>query len=259
MRRFILTAGTLVLAGALVATVSASTARVIIGTAKNDVLRGTTKADTLDGKAGNDTLSGLAGNDLLTGGKGNDKLIGGPGSDKLRCGAGRDTAMADAADTVAGDCEIVKGRPVPTPPPTEPTPPPPPAPAEKALPGRYCGFTNQGKSICFDVSPDSLGVTQFETTSEVDCETASATFGLSFGAQTPIQSDLTFTFHYQGPIDSGDGDFKNIVADYTVSGKFDTAGNATGTLFLGKFSFDYQGTHYNCGAAPYAWQARRSA
>jgi hypothetical protein len=82
---------------------------------------------------------------------------------------------------------------------------------------------------------------------------------LSFGAQVPIQPDLSFTFHYQGPIDSGDGDFANIVADYTVSGKFDTAGNATGTLFLGKFSFDYQGTHYNCGAAPYAWQARRGA
>jgi Ca2+-binding RTX toxin-like protein len=259
MRRFALSAAVFVLAGALVATVSAGTARVIVGTAKNDVLRGTAKADTLDGRAGNDTLSGLAGNDVLSGGKGNDKLVGGPGRDKLRCGVGADTAVADAADSVGSDCEVVKGRPVaPTPPPTEPTPPPA-APAERALPGRYCGFTNQGKSICIDVTPDSLAVTQFETTSDVDCETATATFGLSFGNQVMIQPDLSFTFHYQGPIDSSDAELTNIVADYTVSGKFDTAGNASGTLFLGKFSFDYQATHYNCGAAPYAWQARRGA
>jgi hypothetical protein len=259
MRRLTLGVGSIILAGALVATVSAGTMRVIIGTAKNDVLRGTTKADTLDGRAGNDTLSGLGGNDVLAGGKGNDKLVGGLGKDKLRCGAGRDTAVADAADTVGSDCEAVKGLPATEPPPTQPPPPPPPTPAAKAQPGRYCGFTNQGKSICIDVTNDSLAVTRFETTSDVDCETATATFGLSFGGMALIQPDLTFTFHYQGPIDSGDPSTTNIVADYTVSGKFDTAGNATGTLFLAKFSFDYEGTHYNCGAAPYAWQARRGA
>jgi Ca2+-binding RTX toxin-like protein len=250
-----LIAGTLVLAGAVVATVSAGTTRVIVGTPKSDVLRGTAKADTLDGRAGNDMLSGLGGNDVLTGGKGNDKLVGGPGKDKLRCGAGSDTAVADPADSVGSDCEVVKGLPPTEPPPDQP----PPTPTEKAQPGRYCGFTNQGKSICIDVTADSLAVTQFDTTSDLDCGNATATFGLSFGGVSPIQPDLTFTFHYQGPIDSGDGDVRNIVADYTVSGKFDTAGNATGTLLLAKFSFDYDGTHYDCGAAPYAWQARRGA
>jgi RTX calcium-binding nonapeptide repeat (4 copies) len=185
MRRFTLIAGTFVLAGALVASVAAGTARVIVGTAKNDVLKGTARADTLDGRAGNDTLSGLGGNDVLTGGKGNDKIVGGPGKDKLRCGAGMDTAVADAADSVGTDCEVVKGLPVTSPPPAQPAPTPP-APVERAQPGRYCGFTNQGKSICIDVTGDSLAVTQFETTSDVDCETATATFGLSFGGMSLI-------------------------------------------------------------------------
>jgi hypothetical protein len=259
MRRFALVAGMFVLTGMVVATVSAGTMRTIVGTPKNDVLKGTPKADTIDGRAGNDTLSGLGGNDVLVGGRGNDKLLGGPGKDKLRCGPGRDTAVADVTDTVGGDCEVVKGLPATPPPPAEPPPPQPPS-APKALPGRYCGFTNQGKSICIDVTGDSLNVTHFETTSEVDCgSVGTATFGLSFGGGSLIQPDLSFSFTYNGPIDSGDPHLTNIVANYTVTGKFDTAGNATGTLNLSKFSFDYDGTHYDCGAAPYGWQARRGA
>jgi hypothetical protein len=259
MRRFALIAGMFVLTGMVVATVSAGTMRTIVGTPKNDVLKGTPKSDTLDGKAGNDTLSGLRGNDVLLGGRGNDKLVGGAGQDKLRCGPGKDTAVADVADTVGEDCEVVKGLPVAPPPPADPPAQPPPA-AEKALPGRYCGFTNQGKSICIDVTADSLGVTHFETTSDIDCgSVGTATFGLSFGGAALIQPDLTFSFTYNGPIGSDDPILTNVMVNYTVTGKFDTAGNATGTLNLSKFSFDYDGTHYDCGAAPYGWQARRGA
>lgn len=81
----------------------------VVGTPKNDVLRGTAKADKLNGKAGNDRLLGLGGNDVLIGGAGNDVLTGGGGKDALRCGAGRDTANADEGDTIAPDCELVKG------------------------------------------------------------------------------------------------------------------------------------------------------
>lgn len=84
-------------------------AATVVGTPKNDVLRGTAKADKLNGKAGNDRLLGLGGNDVLIGASGNDVLIGGGGHDTLRCGAGRDTANADEGDTVAPDCELVKG------------------------------------------------------------------------------------------------------------------------------------------------------
>ncbi len=102
-------------------------AATIHGTARNDTLRGGAGADKIYGKAGNDTLVGAAGNDLLVGGQGNDRLVGGIGADTLRCGPGRDTAIRDVRDTVASDCEAVRGpKPVPPPPPPEPPPPGPP-------------------------------------------------------------------------------------------------------------------------------------
>jgi hypothetical protein len=261
MRRFALTVTVLVLTGALVGSVSASAVRTINGTPKNDVLRGTRGADTINGRAGNDRILGNAGNDTLVGGSGNDVLVGGPGKDKLRCGGGRDTATADATDTVGSDCEVVKGLPA-TAPPSEPTPPPPATPppaAPTAKAGHYCGFTNQGKSICFDVTGTSAA--NFATTSDVDCgDVGVPDLGLSFGGSTRIQSDLSFTFSYSGPLQTGSGSsITNVSTSYSVTGKLDTAGNATGTLNLNRFSFDYKGTHYDCAAAGYGWQAKLGA
>jgi hypothetical protein len=260
MRKLVLMATVLVLTGALVGGVSASAVRTINGTPKNDVLRGTRGADTINGKAGNDKLYGNAGNDTLVGGSGNDLVVGGPGKDRLRCGGGTDTAKADAADTVGSDCEVVKGLPATTPPPPPappPLPPPPAAPAAKA--GHYCGFTNQGKSICFDVTGSSAA--NFETTSDLDCGIVILRdLGLSFSGSVPIQPDLSFTFSYSGPIGTGSGsEISNVSTSYSVTGKLDTAGNATGTLSVSRFSFDYQGTHYDCAAAAYGWQAKAGA
>jgi hypothetical protein len=260
MRKLVLMAAVLVLTGALVGGVSASAVRTINGTPKNDVLRGTRGADTINGKAGNDKLYGNAGNDTLVGGSGNDLVVGGPGKDRLRCGGGTDTAKADAADTVGSDCEVVKGLPATTPPPPPappPLPPPPAAPAAKA--GHYCGFTNQGKSICFDVTGSSAA--NFETTSDLDCGIVILRdLGLSFSGSVPIQPDLSFTFSYSGPIGTGSGsEISNVSTSYSVTGKLDTAGNATGTLSVSRFSFDYRGTHYDCAAAGYGWQAKAGA
>jgi len=260
MRKLGLMAAILVLTGALVGGVSASAVKTINGTPENDVLRGTAGADTINGKAGNDKLFGNAGSDTLVGGSGNDLLVGGPGKDRLRCGGGRDTASADATDTVGGDCEVVKGLPAtaPPPPPTPPAPPaPPPGPAAKT--GHYCGFTNQGKSICFDATGTS--VANFATTSDVDCGIGILSdVGLSFSGATQIQPDLSFSFSYNGPLQTGSGSsITNVSTSYSVSGKLDTAGNATGTLNLNRFSFDYQGTHYDCAAAGYGWQAKLGA
>lgn len=119
---------------------------------------------------------------------------------------------------------------------------------------------NQGKSICFDVTADSTRVANIDTTSDVDCGNVGISdLGLSFGGSTPIQPDLSFSFTYNGGIQSGDPDVTSITTSYTLSGKLDTAGNATGTLNLNRFSFDYQGTRYDCAAAGYAWQARVGA
>lgn len=107
------------------------------GTARNDTLRGGAGADNIFGRAGNDKLFGASGNDILVGGTGNDLLVGGVGADTLRCGAGRDTATRDVADTVARDCEVVRG---PTPRPPLPAPPPPAEPPI-AGPGAPATFT----------------------------------------------------------------------------------------------------------------------
>ncbi len=245
----------------LAAGVYATTSSRIVGTARNDVLKGTPKADTIDGRGGNDRLSGLGGNDVLIGGPGNDRLVGGAGKDRLRCGGGKDIAVADVKDVVGSDCETVTGLP-PTEPPTEPPPAPPPPPsAPLAKPGHYCGFTNQGKSICFDVTADGTRVAAFDTTSDVDCGIGVLPdVALSFSGSTPIQPDLTFTFTFNGPVGTAPGSsISNVTTSYTVTGKLDTAGNGSGALSLNRFSFDYQGTHYDCSAASYGWQARVGA
>ena len=109
-----------VFAGAvLLGTAGTIWAKTITGTAANETLRGSAGADKIYGKAGNDRLYGAAGNDLLEGGSGNDLLVGGSGVNTLRCGAGRDTAIRDAKDKVAKDCELVRG---PQPPPPDPSP-----------------------------------------------------------------------------------------------------------------------------------------
>jgi len=101
--------------------------RTINGTAAANVLKGTPYADKLYGRSGDDQLYGLAGADLLNGG---------PGADQLFCGAGRDIAIADRRDTVAADCEVVRGlpkvapKPKPKPKPrARPKPKPKPAPS----------------------------------------------------------------------------------------------------------------------------------
>jgi Ca2+-binding RTX toxin-like protein len=237
-----------------------STSRRVVGTPRADTLKGTPAADTIDARGGNDRLSGLAGNDLLIGGSGNDRLVGGAGKDTLRCGSGKDIAVADESDVVSADCEVVQGLPTEEPPP-EPTPTPPPAPGPLARGGHYCGFTNQGKSICFDVTPDGTSVADFVTTSDLDCGVVILQdLQLSFSGSSEIKSDLTFSFSYSGPIQTAPDDpLRNMTASYVANGKLDTSGNATGTLTVPQLAFDYNGTHYNCAAAGYAWQARAGA
>jgi hypothetical protein len=256
MRKLTLTLVVSGLVCAFAGTVYGSAARQVVGTPKADVLRGTRGPDTINGRGGNDRLYGLAGSDVLIGGAGNDRLVGGPGKDTLRCGPGKDVAVADENDVVGSDCEDVQGLPAEEP----PTEPPPPA-APLARGGHYCGFTNQGKSICFDVSSDGASVANFVTTSDLDCGAVVLQgLELSFTGSSPIATDLTFSFAYNGPIGtSADSPFRNMTASYVAAGKLDTAGNGTGTLTVPQLSFDYEGTHYNCAAASYGWQARVGA
>ena len=79
---------------------------------------GGTGNDNISGDGGANELNGKGGNDHIEGGEGADKLIGDAGNDTIdardggadtvSCGFGSDTVDADAADTVALDCETVR-------------------------------------------------------------------------------------------------------------------------------------------------------
>lgn len=222
--------------------VASAFAANIAGTGGNDVLRGTPKADKLNGGAGNDRLYGMAGND---------RLIGGGGVDRFFCGAGVDFVSAQGTEKVARDCETVKrvvdppAPPVPPAPPL-PAPPPPPPPPPLAKPGKYCGFTNAGGGICFEIGQS--GSTQFFTKANFEqtsnCEPdARFRLTITFGGQVRLSPELTFSY----PVPSGD------LAGSRIDGSVDTQGNAQGSLEM-RASFDYQGTRYTCGSST-TWTA----
>jgi hypothetical protein len=103
----------------------------LVGLGGDDRLRGGDGPDRLDGGPGADVLDGGFGDDAIVGGPGRDSVSGdlaggdcGPlwckvpwgndaidvrdgEADSVACGAGADTVLADAADTVAPDCETV--------------------------------------------------------------------------------------------------------------------------------------------------------
>lgn len=115
---------------------------VSAGDQADSITNTTATRSTLSGGDGNDSLAGGSGNDILRGNKGVDTHAGGAGDDLIdargdrgdvvSCGDGNDTVMADAADSIALDCETVDRGIVP-PPPVDPGPPPPSPSAEAIL------------------------------------------------------------------------------------------------------------------------------
>jgi hypothetical protein len=231
---------------------TAAGAATIVGTATNDVLKGSPRADKLYGRAGNDSLRGYAGNDLL---------VGGAGADVLSCGGGVDTAIADAKDRVAKDCETVKGLPKPpspAPPPPSPPPPPaappPPAPpppppaAPPVRPGFYGGSTSQGEAINLQVTPDSATVSTLNVVIDLNCPD----FGRSF----------RFDLHWRGLRINADRSFQGqdseveegITWAYSVAGRFTPEGPASGTLQVDA-SGTANGVLVKCSTAAVGWNA----
>ena len=248
--------------GALLVAAATVGAATITGTAGNDTLKGGAKADKLNGKGGNDKLYGLGGNDILTGGPGNDLLVGGPGADRYACGAGRDTVRGDAQDKAAKDCEVVRGIPAPAPPPPPAPPAPlPPPPAPKALPGIYCGNTVQGPPLCITTNADATGISELRTSSLVDCtQPVQFRFEFTIGVRDeniPIQSDLSFSLDYNGPVDTGTSEITNMQTRYFVRGTFTTDGKASGQLAVSTLSFDYAGYHFECTQNPVDWSVTK--
>jgi hypothetical protein len=246
---------TIALAALLMLAATSALAANIVGTARNDVLRGTPAADRISGGKGNDRLFGLGGNDVLTGG---------PGLDRFDCGAGRDVANAQVGESVARNCEVVRRAPVSEPPPPPPSPPAPPAPPPAPPPptaqaGKYCGFTQQGPGICLSTSADAKSIVELLTQAIVDCTNGSRwTWTVSFrGGGTAIQADLSFSYTYSGPLSSSSTTVTDIQTTYTISGRFGTAGDASGTVAISNIAFTYEGERYTCSQNPVPWTARK--
>ena len=223
-------------------------------------------------------------------------IVAGPGTDTVSCGAGTDLAVGDAKDKADKSCEKTRGIPKSggtTPPP--PPPPPPPAaacangkdddgdgkidyPADPgcesaadtdetdpaappALPGTYCGFTEQGPGLCVTTSADARTVTQFQTSSIMDCTADGQSFRLTItvripGAGVPIQPDRSFSFSFDGT-EPDAGGLSNIRDSYFIKGLFTTDGKADGTFAFTLLSFDYQGVHFSCTQNPVGWHVTR--
>jgi hypothetical protein len=133
-------------------------------------------------------------------------------------------------------------------------PPTPPAP------GHYCGLTEEGKSICFDVTAPRVSIANLVTESISRCgDGTSWVWRLAFTAPVPIALPaLTASHHYAGPLPDVEGT-KNIQIDYDIQATFDTAGNATGTLSLNHVAWDSGDKHYDCRGTPLPWRARLGA
>jgi hypothetical protein len=133
-------------------------------------------------------------------------------------------------------------------------------PPTPAAAGHYCGLTEEGKSICFDVTAPRASIANLVTESISRCgDGTSWIWRLAFTAPVPIALPaLTASYHYSGSLPDVETT-KNIQIDYDIRATFDTAGNATGMLSLNHVTWDAGEKHYDCSGTPLPWRARLGA
>lgn len=131
--------------------------------------------------------------------------------------------------------------PAPTPVPTPaPTPTPTPTPARKALAGSYFGDTSQNMQARLKVAPSSATVSRFKISYRLRCDNGRHPRHTLTRTNLPI-SNLAFGGKLRGR--SG--------ATFKVAGKFDTNGNAHGTLTVNLLN----SPNGYCHAGPLTWTA----
>jgi hypothetical protein len=132
-----------------------------------------------------------------------------------------------------------------------------PPPVASAQPGTFCGLTEQGLELCFDVAAGTSNtVTNLKLLIRVACSPA-ATFAVSSEIPTmyAIREDGGFAFRRRGSKTAGGGSF---TVEQAMNGTFDTSG----TSAMGKLSahvlYDApDGTHYDCDSGSFAWSTQR--
>ena len=115
------------------------------------------------------------------------------------------------------------------------------APASNAQPGHYCGFTNNGDAICFDVTggtPQTFTNLKFTITYRgTDCNpTATGTVDYTTGGVAQLQPDNSFDFEVASGAQAGTFAKGTVAPD----------GTATGVLNV-RSVLSSSGTTYTCG------------
>jgi Calx-beta domain/RTX calcium-binding nonapeptide repeat (4 copies) len=117
--------------------------------------------------------------------------------------------------------------------------------------GHYAGQTSQGKSISFDVAPDLNSLTSLTFAVILVCQTSAGSgivpnLGISFSDTWPLDSTKHWggAFTVSGESASGSG---------TISGSFDAAGHASGTLHV---DMTIGNGVLNCSSKDVTWTAQ---
>ena len=131
-----------------------------------------------------------------------------------------------------------------------------PPPDVSAQPGTFCGLTEQGLELCFDVAGTPKTVTNLKLLVRIECIPA-ATFAVSSAIPTmyAIREDGGVSFRRRGSKTVEGGSF---TVEQAMDGAFDASGtSATGTLSA-RVSYDApEGTHYDCDSGSFAWSTQR--
>ena len=132
--------------------------------------------------------------------------------------------------------------------------PPPPVTAQA---GSFCGFTDQGSGLCFDVAGEPKTVSNFALVVKTEC-TPPTTLGVSSTIPDVhvIREDNTFALDRTGSGTTPAGGSFTIT--HSLKGAFDTSGTkASGTLTAHLSYTAADGTHYVCDSGTFGWNATR--
>lgn len=127
------------------------------------------------------------------------------------------------------------------------TPPPPP---RRALAGTYCGYTVPNRSACLDVPEGGREFRNLRLTATVRCGDVRFLLELTADVTVPLRANLSFSHRFTQPIPGGEP------VNASVEGSFDREGTGTGSLFLSRPSFTFEGTKYTCSNGGAAWMVK---
>jgi len=134
--------------------------------------------------------------------------------------------------------------------------------------GSYAGTSDEGKAVSFDAGPLWTGapreiagskLTEVKIAATINCTPARSlalTINVDSGRWIQLNADNTFAYARSGGLTSTTR--QNETATYSITGKIESAGTATGSVHISQVSFDDNGTHYNCTGAPHGWTASKS-